>query len=126
MIAVLDIFALAPDFKTAVFAVHDSTTPVALVICFAGLIMCVQRALHERSVGAILPALIQISIVSLIIGNMPAIGNAIEHRGQCRCAHFETRLMNRRQWRLQNARITHVIHSRHLNLGGNTDAECVQ
>jgi hypothetical protein len=78
MIAVLDIFALAPDFKSAVFAIHDATTPVALVICFAGLVMCVQRALQERSVGAILPALIQISIVSLIIGSMPAIGNLIE------------------------------------------------
>jgi hypothetical protein len=78
VIAVLDIFALSPDFKGAVIAVHDATTPVALVVCFAGLMMCLQRALQERSVASILPALIQISIVSLIIGNMPAIGNAIE------------------------------------------------
>jgi hypothetical protein len=78
MIAVLDIFALSPDFKTAVVAVHSATTPVALVICFAGLVMCIQRAMLEKSVSAILPAMIQISIVSLIVGNMPEIGNLIE------------------------------------------------
>jgi hypothetical protein len=78
MIAVLDIFQMSPDFKTAVVAVHNATTSVALVVCFAGLMMCVQRALQEKSVTSILPALIQISIVSLIVGNMPAIGNTFE------------------------------------------------
>jgi hypothetical protein len=37
MIAVLDIFQMSPDFKAAVVAVHGATTPVALVVCFAGL-----------------------------------------------------------------------------------------
>lgn len=78
MIAVLDIFALSPDFKTAVVAVHAATTPVALVICFAGLVMCIQRAMLEKSVSSIMPAMIQIAIVSLIVGNMPEIGNVIE------------------------------------------------
>ena len=78
MIAVLDIFQMSPDFKAAVVAVHGATTPVALVVCFAGLVMCIQRAMLEKSVGSILPAMIQISIVSLIIGGMPDIGNAIE------------------------------------------------
>jgi len=48
------------------------------VVCFAGLVMCIQRAMLEKSVGSILPAMIQISIVSLIISGMPDIGNAIE------------------------------------------------
>jgi hypothetical protein len=78
MIAVLDIFQMSPDFKAAVVAVHGATTPVALVVCFAGLVMCIQRAMLEKSVGSILPAMIQISIVSLIISGMPDIGNAIE------------------------------------------------
>src|SRR5258708_24348902 len=78
MIAVLDIFQMSPDFKSAVVAVHGATTPVALVVCFAGLAMCIQRAMAEKSVASILPAMIQISIVSLIIGSMPDIGNAIE------------------------------------------------
>jgi hypothetical protein len=78
MIAVLDIFALSPDFKSAVVAVHSATTPVALVICFAGFVMCIQRAMLEKSVSSILPAMIQIAIVSLIVGNMPEIGNVIE------------------------------------------------
>ena len=79
MIAVLDIFALSPDFKTCGSGgALLRLTPVALVICFAGFVMCIQRAMLEKSVGSILPAMIQISIVSLIIGNMPEIGNVIE------------------------------------------------
>ena len=77
MIAVLDIFALSPDFKAAVVAVHNATTPVALVVCFAGLVMCIQRALQEKSVATILPAMLQITIVALVVQGMPDIGNMI-------------------------------------------------
>jgi hypothetical protein len=78
MIAVLDVFELSPDFKNAVVSLHNATLPVALVICFWGLTLCIMQAHQARSVSAILPALIQITIVSLIVSNMTTLGNWLE------------------------------------------------
>jgi hypothetical protein len=75
MIASADIFQLAPDFENAVVNVHNTTMPIALVVCFAGLTFQAVRANHERSLTSIWPELLRILLVSMFLVNMPTIGN---------------------------------------------------
>jgi hypothetical protein len=75
MLAVSDVFLLSPDFHSAVVNVHNTTMPIALVVCFAGLSMAAVRAQAERSLTSIWPELIRILLVSMFLVNMPVIGN---------------------------------------------------
>jgi hypothetical protein len=75
MIATVDIFRIAPDFYNALVKVHNTTTPIALVVCFAGLSMAACRAQHERSLSSIWPELLRIFLVSLFLCNMAEVGD---------------------------------------------------
>lgn len=78
MIAVLDIFQLAPDFQSAVMNVHNVLMPVALVVCFGGLTFIAVQAQRERSLGEIWPAMLRIFLVSIGLVFLPTIGNWLE------------------------------------------------
>ena len=75
IIAVTDIFQLAPDFENAVVNVHNTTMPIALVVCFAGLTMAAVRAQHERCLQSIWPELMRILLVSMFLVNMDQVGS---------------------------------------------------
>jgi len=78
MIAILDIFTLAPDFQTAVQNVHNVTLPFALVACAGGLTMTAVRAGQEKSLQHVWPTILRIALVALFLIDMPAIANATE------------------------------------------------
>ena len=75
IIAVTDIFQLAPDFENAVVNVHNTTMPIALVVCFAGLTMAAVRAQHERCLQSVWPELMRILLVSMFLVNMDQVGS---------------------------------------------------
>jgi len=78
MLAIVDIFKLSPEFENAVLNVHNVTMPVALVVCFAGLTMATVRAQQERSLNSIWPDLLRIFLVSVVLCDLPGIGNWLE------------------------------------------------
>lgn len=75
MIGATDIFQLSPGFQQAVVGVHDALLGVALVVCFGGLVMVVTQAQRERHIGEIMPALIRITLISLLLANLGDISN---------------------------------------------------
>ena len=69
MIATADIFQLSPDFHNAVVSLHNTTMPIAFVVCAAGLLMAAVRAQYERSLSSIWPELVRIFLVSMFLLN---------------------------------------------------------
>jgi len=75
MIATADIFQLSPDFHNAVVSLHNTTMPIAFVVCAAGLLMAAVRAQYERSLSSIWPELVRIFLVSMFLCNMDKVGD---------------------------------------------------
>ena len=75
MIATADIFQLSPDFHNAVVSLHNTTMPIAFVLCAAGLLMAAVRAQYERSLSSIWPELLRIFLVSMFLCNMDKVGD---------------------------------------------------